>query len=177
MITSVQTLSLAQARKWWDDLRESGVLDEIERGELRLQSAWIGLETCCDRSPLRDVVVGHRLIARCVDWDIDGRDRLYGPPPVSAPTIELARLIVRFGLDLQASTERHRLVVHSHAWLDRLSSAVAEWVRSDLGVPEPPTSNRLAYAIGDIEEQRIYNDTLLRLLREAHAEMKNGGAK
>lgn len=170
MITSVQTLSLAQARKWWDDLRASGVLAEIERGEHRLRSAWIAFNTCdADRSPLCDVVVGHRLIARCVDWDADNVNRSHGPAPDLAPTIEIARLIVRFVLDLHAVPAKYKLMVHCHAGLFR-SGAVAEWVHSDLGVSEPPTSNRLVDVIGDTEEQRIYNVTLLRLLREAHAE-------
>ena len=119
--------------------------------------------------------VGRRLVVRCVDWDKDGRDRLYGPPPVGAPTTENARAIARFVLDMHALPTKHRLMVHCQAGLFR-SGAVAGWVRSDLGVVEVPTSNRLVDTIGDTADQRIYNVTLLRLLREAHAEMQNGGA-
>lgn len=171
MISTVQTLSLAQARKWWDDLRESGVLDEVEIGAHTLRSAWIGFDTCdADRSPLHDVSVGRCIIVRCLDWDVDNVNRSHGPAPELAPTIDHARGIVRFVLDLHHDAASHRLAVHCHAGLFR-SGAVAEWVRSDLGVVEPPTSNRLVDVIGDTEEQRIYNVTLLRLLREAHAEM------
>lgn len=171
MISSVATYSLDQARKHW--AQSLDVLRGFEREGLHLTTAWVGFDTCeHDRSPLRDIAVGQRLVVRCIDWDVDGR---HSPAhvgyalPVDAPTLDHAREIVRFVLALHNAPGKYRLAVHCHAGLFR-SGAVAEWVRSDLGAFEPPTSNRLVDVIGETPEQRTFNAGLLRMLREAHAE-------
>lgn len=172
MISSVATYSLDQARKHW--AQSADVLGDFEREGLRLTTAWIGFDTCeHDRSPLRDVDVGQRLVVRCVDWDVDYRhspEHVGHALPVDAPTLDHAREIVRFVLALHDAPEKCRLAVHCHAGLFR-SGAVAEWVRSDLGAFEMPTSNRLVDCIGDTAEQRTFNAAILRMLREAHAEV------
>jgi hypothetical protein len=172
VITSVVTLSLAQVTHQLGSLRRSGIIEQALREGLEWRGAWIGFETGDgDRSPLPDFEVGPRLVIRCADWDADGRHspRFVGPAQcLAAPTIEHAREIVRFVLALHGDDKKHRLYVHCQAGLFR-SGAVAEWVRTDLGVVEPPTSNRLVDVIGDTSEQRTYNIALLRLLHEAHA--------
>lgn len=172
MIATVATYSLDQARTYWAQSIEA--LRGFEREELGLRVAWVGFDTCDgDRSPLRDVDVGERLVVRCLDWDADGR---YSPAhvgyaqPELAPTLDHARAIVRFVLALHNAPGKHRLAVHCHAGLFR-SGAVAEWVRSDLGAFEMPQSNRLVSVIGDTEAERPFNITLLRMLRKAHAEV------
>lgn len=173
MIASVETLSLAQARKAWDTTN-AGLLEALARMGMEMRDAWIGFDTCVgDRSPLHDARFGHRLVVRCVDWDTDGKDApaIHGPAmPELAPSIEHARSIVRFVLKLHAERKTYFLRVHCQHGLFR-SGAVAEWVRSDLGVVEYPCSNRLENVIGETAEQRPFNIALLRMLREAHAEI------
>lgn len=168
MITNVATLSLSQAHKrlsfGWDDHPFASQ-----------RRAWVGFETSsADLSPLHRVFDGASLVLRCVDWDVDGRHAPAHVGPLeclSAPSIDHARRIVAFVLDLHRASDEYALCVHCHAGLFR-SGAVAEWVRSDLGVAEHESSNRLVDVIGDTAEQRTYNLALLRLIREAHAEAR-----
>ncbi len=166
MITNIATFSLAQASRFLT----SGWGDHPFAFARR---AWIGFETSsADASPLHHVFDGASLVERCVDWDVDGRHAEYAGKMecVSAPSLEIARRIVAFVLDLHRAPAEYALCVHCHAGLFR-SGAVAEWVRSDLGVAEHESSNRLVDMIGDTAEQRTYNIALLRLIREAHAEL------
>lgn len=175
MIGSVATFSLSRAREYlgrrWPERHPFA--DK--------RRAWVGFDTCSDdQSPLARIFDGTSLVVRCLDWDVDNVNRSHGPAPELAPTIGHARDIVRFVLGLHRSPDEYVLCVHCHAGLFR-SGAVAEWVRVDLGVTEHECSNRLVDVVtgegwsGD----RTYNETLLRLLREAHAETKreNGGEK
>lgn len=166
MITTVATLSLSQAHKrlsfgWGDHPFAS------------MRRAWVGFDTSsADASPLYRVFDGASLVERCVDWDVDGRHAEYVGVMecVSAPSLEIARRIVAFVLYLHRAPAEYALCVHCHAGLFR-SGAVAEWVRTDLGVAEHESSNRLVDVIGDTAEQRTFNLALLRMLRAAHTEL------
>jgi hypothetical protein len=159
MITSVATFSLDQARKYLGRKFHAG---HTEPGQHRL---WIGFDTNNeDQSPLRyqrDGAIAS-LVIRAEDFD--GEPRTCAFPP----TIAHARELVRFVLASHAAPLPLDLCVHCHAGLFR-SGAVAEWVRLDLGIPEHEASNRLVGVLGS-REDRTYNVTLLRFLREAHAE-------
>ena len=170
MIITVATFSLDQARKYLGRRYHHGHSHALDQ-----RRAWVGFDTDDnDQSPLRYTPdCGERgLVIRCHDWDEDGRHApaFVGPAQCAgAPTIEHARAIVRFVLAQHARPERIDLCVHCHAGLFR-SGAVAEWVRSDLGIEEHAESNRLAGVLGERDDSRTYNNALLRLIREAHAE-------
>ncbi len=178
MIATVATFSLDQARKHFHAIllaRLTGTKAEEFVFPAR-RRAWIGFdsgESQPDASPLHFCAEEPSLVVRCADWDRDSKTR--GFVSVSCelePTIAHARAIVGFVLGLHRATEEYSLAVHCHAGLFR-SGAVAEWVRVDLGVPEHASSNRLVDVITGEEwsGDRTYNETLLRLLREAHAEV------
>lgn len=170
MIVSVATFSLGQARKYLGRRYHHGHSHSLDQ-----RRVWVGFDTCVDdQSPLRYSRDGGResLVIRCHDWDEDGRHAPAFVGPVKcagAPTIEHARQIVEFVLAARAAPESFDLCVHCHAGLFR-SGAVAEWVRVDLGVPEHEASNRLVGVLGEREDSRTFNNALLRLIRQAHAE-------
>ena len=169
MIVTAATFSLSQARAYlnrWPDRHP------FARG-LR---AWVGFDTDAgDASPLRRIYDGPALWVRMADVDIDGsrghREQFGESVCDLAPRVGHARDIVSHVLALHRSPNHYALAVHCHAGLFR-SGAVVEWVREDLGVPEHECSNRLAPdAGGRWDGDRTFNVTLLRLLREAHAEV------
>lgn len=169
MIVTVATFSLSQTREYLGRRWPEGHPFADRR------RAWVGFQTdSTDQSPLCRVFDGASIVVRCRDWDVDGRHSPAEVGPaicMDAPSLELARAIVRFVLDLHRSPDEYALAVHCHAGLFR-SGAVAEWVRVDLGAEEHACSNRLVDVIdgepwaGD----RTFNVALLRMLREAHAE-------
>ena len=140
--------------------------------------AWVGFDVCDaadDVSPLRDVrrvADGPSLAMRVGDIDLDaawrGHRQQYGAAHPLVPTIEHARRIVGWVLARHLRDERYALAVHCHAGLYR-SGAVVEWVRADLGVPEDECSTRVVVCG---REEPTCNEMLLRLLREAHAEVR-----
>lgn len=173
MIRTVATFSLLQARSHFNVFAAGGVGTCFPRAS----RAWVGFDSgsdATDASPLHRCIEEPSLVVRCADWDRDSKTRGFVDLVCELePTIEHARSIVRFVLDLHRLPDEYALAVHCHAGLFR-SGAVAEWVRVDLGVTEHECSNRLVDVVtgegwsGD----RTYNETLLRLLREAHAETK-----
>ena len=171
MIVTTATFSLDKAR------------EVIARGWpaqhpfLSYARAWVGFDVSDasdDVSPLRDtrrVADGPSLAMRVGDVDLDsewrGHREQYGTDHPLAPTIEHARRIVGWVLARHLRDERYALAVHCHAGLYR-SGAVVEWVRADLGVPEHDCSTRVVVCGRD---EPTHNATLLRLLRQAHAEV------
>jgi hypothetical protein len=165
VITSVATVPLSIARQFL------GTRLPDDHPFARSKRAWVGFDTNgSDVSPLRRVFDGPRLVVRCQDWDIDGRDseeHAVGVRPEDAPSLAIASEIVSFLSEINESKTEYVLVVHCHAGLWR-SGAVAEFARVDLGVRELETSHRLgAKMIGATSDERVFNVTLLRLMREA----------
>ena len=171
MIVSAATFSLSQARECLNRWPERHPFATMNR-------AWVGFYTDAgDASPLGPALVGvdgPACVVRMADVDLEGwrmhREQFGASTCDLAPTIEHARRIVRGVLALHAAPVEYALAVHCHKGLWR-SGSVVEWVRTDLGVPESSESERIVECGND---SRTYNATLLRLLREAHAEMSAG---
>ena len=168
MIVTVATFSLFQAREYlghrWPERHPFA-----DR-----RRAWIGFDLLgYERSPLRDCLtdVSGPLVLSMADWDPECPQRGHHGTGADGPAIEHARAIVRHIVALHDDPEEYALAVHCHAGLFR-SGAVAEWVRVDLGAEEHACSNRLVDVIGGgvWTGERTFNVTLLRLIREAHAE-------
>ena len=155
MIRSVRTCSRQDALK----LLSVHSLDRV----------WLGFDGGDEPSPLRESSEPSAAVP-VADWDPDSPWRGHHGTGVLAPTIVAARVVVAWVLMWRADRELVDLYVHCHAGLFR-SGAVAEWVRVDLGVPEASGSRRLVDVIDGEHTDRVYNTTLLRLLRAAHAEV------
>jgi predicted protein tyrosine phosphatase len=160
MIVTAATFSLSEARECLARWPERHPFAQHRR-------AWVGFDLFGhERSPLRSVHDGPALVVSMADWDRDSTWRGHHGQNDDEPTIAHAREIVRHVLALHAEANEYALAVHCHAGLYR-SGAVVEWVRADLGVPEDECSNRVVVCGRD---DPTHNATLLRLLREAHAE-------
>lgn len=165
MITAVATFTLSEAREYlsrkWPERHPFADKRRV----------WIGFDTDGgDASPLRRIHDGPCIVLRMTDWDPDSEMR--GCPPGMTnelePTIEHARTVVEFVNAAIADPRELVLAVHCHAGLYR-SGAVAHWVSRDRGIEEHECSNRVRVC-GNVEPTR--NETFLRLLREAHAELR-----
>lgn len=166
MITTVATFSLSQARECLNRWPERHPFAPQKR-------AWVGfyLEGF-EASPLQKIHDGPSIVVSMRDWDRESPFRGHVGSVAGEPTIEIARQLVAFVSGIHRAPEPYALAVHCHAGLWR-SGAVAEFVRVDLGVPEHECSNRLFDVLvgGKWDGERTFNTTLLRLLREAHAEL------
>ncbi len=170
MIVTTATFSLSKAREYL------GRAWPVLHPYADMRRAWVGFDSgpgSSDASPLRRIFDGPSHVAVCADWDRESLTRGHVELRCDLePTIEHARAIVAHVLALHSAPEPYALAVHCHAGLFR-SGAVAEWVRVDLGVEEHACSNRLVDVIdgGQWKGDRTFNETLLRMLREAHAEV------
>lgn len=170
MILSVATFSLEQAH---NALRRGGLRKKHPYAGLR--RAWVGFESPGgpgDVSPLRSAFDGASIVVQCIDWDVDGRHSpaIYGKTNLKqAPSMEIAKQLVDFVMDLHRAAEEYVLIAHCHKGRYR-SGSIAEFCRADLDVEEAAFSKRLENTIGDTPEQRTHNIALLRLMRDARRE-------